>query len=113
MNCRNAASLPAALTSWACFKVRVRKRSLPPFADTAMRSQGLKKFLSSDHKRIAYNVAKKFFEYTVGQTPDLKQRLDLWAMIPDKAEECRIRELLVGVLVYSTGGQQPGESDNP
>jgi mono/diheme cytochrome c family protein len=74
---------------------------------------GLKKFLSADHKRIAYNVAKKFFEYTVGRKPDLKQRLDLWAMIPDKAEDCGIRELLVGVLAYSTDGQQPNGNDNP
>ena len=63
---------------------------------------GLKKFLAADHKRIAYNLAKKFFEYAAGQKPDLKQRIDLWAMIPDKAEECRTRQLLVGVLVYST-----------
>ena len=63
---------------------------------------GLKKFLAADHKRIAYNLAKKFFEYAAGQKPDLKQRLDLWAMISDKAEECRTRQLLVGVLVYST-----------
>jgi hypothetical protein len=68
---------------------------------------GLKKFLSGDHQRLAYNVAKKFFEYATGQKPGLRQRLDLYAMIPAKAEDCRLRELLVNVLVYSTGDPQP------
>jgi len=62
---------------------------------------GLKRFLLTDHKRLAYLVAKKFFEYATGQKPDLSQRLGLWAMIPDKAEDCRLRTLLVDVLVYA------------
>ena len=66
---------------------------------------GLKKFLASDHKRIAYNLAKKFFEYNAGHKPDLQQRLDLWAMIPEKAEDCRLRALLINVLIYAMGGQ--------
>jgi hypothetical protein len=66
---------------------------------------GLKKFLATDHKRLAYNVTKKFFEYVTGQKPDLQQRLDLWAMIPEKAEDCRLRELLINVLIYAMGGQ--------
>jgi hypothetical protein len=63
---------------------------------------GLKKFLSADHKKLAYLVARKFFEYATGQKPDLHQRLELWSMIPDKAEDCRLRTLLVDVLVYAT-----------
>jgi hypothetical protein len=62
---------------------------------------GLKKFLSADHKKLAYLVARKFFEYATGQKPDLHQRLELWSMIPDKAENCRLRTLLVDVLVYA------------
>ena len=62
---------------------------------------GLKKFLLTDHKRLAYLVARKFFEYATGQKPDLQQRLGLWNMIPDKADDCRLRTLLVDVLLYA------------
>lgn len=60
---------------------------------------GLKKLLVSDERKIAYNFAKKFFEYANGYEPSLKQRLELMAMIaPD---DCRMRDLVTDVLMYS------------
>jgi hypothetical protein len=62
---------------------------------------GLKQILLSRHRQVAYNFAKKFFEYANGFKPTLKQRLDLFELIPEKAENCRMRDLLTEVLVYS------------
>ena len=67
---------------------------------------GLKKILLSDHKKVAYNFIKKFFEYANGYKPSLKQRLDLFAMIPDKPEQCRMKDLMSKVLIYSLTGEQ-------
>jgi len=67
---------------------------------------GLKKILLSDHKKIAYNFAKKFFEYANGYKPNLKQRLHLHGMIPENAGECRMKDLITKVLVYSLEGEQ-------
>ena len=66
---------------------------------------GLKKILLSKHKQVAYNFAKKFFEYANGYQPNLKQRLHLHAMIPDNAEACRMKDLIVKVLAYSLEGK--------
>lgn len=63
--------------------------------------QGLKRLLLRNHKKIAYNFAKKFFEYANGYEPTLKQRLDLFAMIKDDPEKCRLGNLVRRVLVYS------------
>ncbi|MDB4557785.1 DUF1588 domain-containing protein [bacterium] len=63
---------------------------------------GLKKLLVTNERKIAYNFAKKFFEYTNGYQPSLEQRLDLLEMIDPKG--CRMRDLVTDVLVYSTGG---------
>ena len=52
------------------------------------------------------NFIKKFFEYANGYQPSLKQRLDLFAMIPDDPEECRMNGLITKTLVYSLKGQQ-------
>jgi hypothetical protein len=65
---------------------------------------GLKKILLSDHKKVAYNFIKKFFEYANGYKPNLKQRLHLHAMISDNAGQCRMKDLIAGVLVYSLEG---------
>ena len=62
---------------------------------------GFKKILRKDHKKIAYNFIKKFFEYANGYQPDLRQRLDLNSMIPDDPKECKIRDLLIHTLDYS------------
>jgi hypothetical protein len=66
---------------------------------------GLKKILLSDHKKIAYNFAKKFFEYANGYKPNLKQRLYLHIMIPQNTDECRMQDLITKVLVYSLEGE--------
>ena len=66
---------------------------------------GLKEILLSDHKKIAYNFVKKFFEYANGYKPSLKERLDLFAMIPEEPEQCRMRDLITKTLVYSMQSQ--------
>ncbi|MEC9123203.1 MAG: DUF1585 domain-containing protein, partial [Verrucomicrobiota bacterium] len=66
---------------------------------------GLKKILLSDHKKVAYNFVKKFFEYANGYKPNLKERLDLFAMIPEEPERCRMKDLITKTLVYSMEGQ--------
>ena len=63
---------------------------------------GLKKLLLSDNQKIAYNFAKTFFEYVNGYEPDLKQRLALLVMIAPK--DCRMKDLVTDVLVYSLSG---------
>ena len=62
---------------------------------------GLKKLMATNERTIAYNLAKKFFEYTNGYQPSLPQRLDLLKMIHPKG--CRMRDLVTDVLVYSIG----------
>ncbi|MGB1927437.1 MAG: DUF1588 domain-containing protein, partial [Rubripirellula sp.] len=60
---------------------------------------GLKRLLVSNEQKIAYNFAKKFFEYANGYEPNLTQRLELLAMINPVG--CRIRDLVTDVLLYS------------
>jgi len=64
-------------------------------------SLGLKKLLLSDHRRVGYNFAKKFFEYANGYAPNLTQRLALLAMIAEKPDRCRMKDVVTNVLVYS------------
>ena len=66
----------------------------------------LKKIILSDHKKIAYNFTKKFFEYANGYKPSLEQRLVLYSFASENAEECRIKDLITKVLVYSLKGGQ-------
>ena len=66
---------------------------------------GLKKILLSDHKQVAYNLAKKFFEYANGYKPTLVQRLDLYEMIPENSTDCRIKDLITEVLMQSFAGK--------
>jgi hypothetical protein len=68
---------------------------------------GLKKALLSNHKKIAYNFARKFFEYLNGYEPGLKQRIDLYEMIEDDAEDCRLKDLITRIIIYSFLGKQP------
>ncbi len=63
---------------------------------------GLKKLLLSGNRKIAYNFARKFFEYVNGYEPDMKQRLALLAMIDQ--DDCRMKDLVTEVLVYSLSG---------
>ncbi len=68
---------------------------------------GLKRLLRSNHRRVAYNFAKKFFEYVNGHVPTLKQRLALLAMLSDDPERCRMKNLVTDVLLYSLTREVP------
>lgn len=63
-----------------------------------------KESLLADHRKVAYNFAKKFFEYVNGYKPSLAQRVDLFAMTSERAEDCKMRDLVTAILVYSVGG---------
>ena len=65
---------------------------------------GLKKILLNGHRKLAYNFAKKFFEYTNGYAPDLPQRLELYDMTSEEPDHNRMKDLLSKVLVYSLEG---------
>ena len=62
---------------------------------------GLKKLLLADERKIAYNFAKKFFEYANGYDPDLEQRLHLWDFIERSPGNERMKNLVTEVLEYS------------
>ena len=62
---------------------------------------GLKKLLLEGQDKIAYNFAKKFFEYANGYEPDLKQRLYLWNFVGSNPGHHHMRDLLTEVLAYS------------
>ena len=47
------------------------------------------------------NFIKKFYEYTNGCLPNLEQRNDLYALIPDDADQCGIQELITSTLSYT------------
>ena len=59
-----------------------------------------------DHKKVAYNFAKKFFEFANGCKPTLKQRIDLFNLIENDPDDCRVRDLIKKVLVYSLEGKE-------
>ncbi|MEM7558660.1 MAG: DUF1588 domain-containing protein, partial [Planctomycetota bacterium] len=59
---------------------------------------GLKRLLLTDDRKVAYNFAKKFFEYSNGYEPDLKDRVALLEMT---SGECRMRDLVTDVLAHS------------
>ena len=65
-----------------------------------------KKILLSDSKKVAYNFSKKFFEYANGYKPSLKQRLKLHSMISDNDQDCRMKDLITKVLIYSLSEDQ-------
>lgn len=62
---------------------------------------GLKKLLLAGEHKVAYNFAKKFFEYANGYQPDLKQRIYLWDFITGSPENVHMKNLLTEVLAYS------------
>ena len=62
---------------------------------------GLKKILLSDPRKIAYNFAKKFFEYANGYKPSLKQRRELFERIPAAPKDCLLKDLITEVLIVS------------
>ena len=66
---------------------------------------GLKQLLLDEHRKIAYNFARKFYEYASGTEPDLGQRRHLFRLIPERAADCRIRDLISNVLIYAIIGE--------
>jgi len=60
---------------------------------------GLKALLLKDHRQAAYQFAKVVFEYGTGTKPNLRQRLALLDRIPENAEDCRMKDLMVNVLM--------------
>ncbi|MFN7794074.1 MAG: DUF1592 domain-containing protein [Planctomycetota bacterium] len=68
---------------------------------------GLKKSLESNHKKIAYNFSRKFFEYASGYEPTLSQRIALYDLIDDRPENCRLKDLVTGILIYLSLGDHP------
>ena len=60
---------------------------------------GLKRLIAQKEQTVAYNFAKKFFEYANGIQPSLKQRLYLMAMIESKG--CAMQDIVTEVLAYS------------
>jgi hypothetical protein len=67
---------------------------------------GLKNILLANQKNVAYNLAKKLFEYANGYKPTLSQRVALYGMIPENAEKCRMKDLITEVLTYSLAGDR-------
>ena len=62
---------------------------------------GLKKLLLAGEHKVAYNFAKKYFEYAMGYKPDLEQRLHLWDFIARSPGNVQMRDLVTEVLAYS------------
>lgn len=67
---------------------------------------GLKAILLSEAQNVAYNFARKFFEYANGYQPSLAQRIDLLDMLGNP-EDCRMRDLVTSILIYSLTGNTP------
>ena len=63
---------------------------------------GLKNYLLTNSHKVEYNFAKNFFEYANGYKPSLHQRVALLDML--KGEDCRMRDLITEILVYSLVG---------
>lgn len=68
---------------------------------------GLKAALLEDPRKIAYNYAKKLFEYATGEQPNLPQRLALYQQIPTDTDNCGLRDLTIDVLIFALTGTQP------
>ena len=60
---------------------------------------GLKRVLVSNERKIAYNFAKKFFEYARGEKPNLEQRLYLWDFLGKAEENVRLKNIVTEVLI--------------
>jgi len=60
---------------------------------------GLKKVLLSNEQKIAYNFAKKFFEYARGEKLNLGQRLHLWDFLGKAEENVRLKNIVIEVLI--------------
>ena len=67
---------------------------------------GLKKVLLTNQRKIAYNFAKKFFEYANGYKPNLNQRLHLWDFIDKQPGNDNMKTLVTEVLIHSLTQQE-------
>lgn len=68
---------------------------------------GLKELLLSKGEQVGYNFAKQFFQYANGYSPTLRQRLALLTMVQDQPSPCRVKRLVIDVLVFSLSEQTP------
>ena len=68
---------------------------------------GLKAALLEDPRKIAYNYAKKLFEYTTGEQPSLPQRLALYQNIPEETDHWGLKDLTIDVLIFALTEAQP------
>ena len=62
---------------------------------------GLKKHLLANERKIAYNFARKYFEYANGHEPTLAQRLHLWEFLGRAPGNRRLKTLVAEVIQYS------------
>jgi hypothetical protein len=62
---------------------------------------GLKKHLLANELKIAYNFARKYFEYANGHEPTLAQRLHLWEFLGRAPGNRRLKTLVTEVIHYS------------
>ena len=81
--------------------------------ETITNIREFKRAMLLNHKPIAYNFMKKFFEYANGHPPDLRQRIQLFHTVPDRLNQCGLRDLIVEVLIQSLTGQQTQSLDQP
>lgn len=68
---------------------------------------GLKAALLEDPRKIAYNYAKKLFEYATGKQPTLPQRLALYRNIPEETDHWGLKDLTIDVLIFALTEAQP------
>jgi len=68
--------------------------------------KGLKEILKSKHRNIAYNFAKNFFEYFNGYKPTQEDHEALYKMVPAKAADSRLKDLIKKVIIYSVSGDK-------
>ena len=62
---------------------------------------GLKKLLLAGEHKVAYNFAKKYFEYAKGYKPNLEQRLHLWDFIARSPGNTQMKDLVTETIAYS------------
>ena len=83
-----------------------RKTNKTPLYDCEGSWQEASPKTVADFSAVAYNFAKKFFEYSNGYQPNLTQRLHLWDFINRRPENERMKDLVTEVLTYSLSKEQ-------
>jgi len=69
--------------------------------------KGLKAILLKDERKVAYNFARKFFEYANGYPPGLEQRLQLWSLLEDGEKQAGMKDIVTGILMLSLNSDPP------